>query len=57
MLYHSVDLHKEFLDNEGIKYLSSFLTNKDNFMTYLSCKCFVLLSRYENNLVNVYFIK
>ncbi len=56
MLYQSEDLHQEFFDKNGIALLVYFLNNQNTFLIYISCKCLVLLSRYEKNLVKLNFI-
>lgn len=50
ILHNSEDLHEEFLQKEGIGLLIYFLNKIDAFLSYISCKCFVLLSRNEKNM-------
>ena len=50
ILHNSEDLHREFLEKEGIGLLIYFLNKIDAFLSYISCKCFVLLSRNEKNM-------
>lgn len=50
MLFHSEELHEDFLQHEGISLLIYFLNQSDILLTYLASKCFVLLSHFEKNL-------
>ena len=46
-LTYSHDMHIELIEGNGLELLKFFLLKKDCFLTYLVCKCFVILSRIE----------